>query len=29
MLNANDDTGILQSLKKFIAREYRWPSRSN
>jgi len=25
MLNANDDTGILQSLKKFIAREYRWP----
>lgn len=25
MLNANDDTGVLQSLKKFIAREYRWP----
>ena len=24
MLNANDDTGVLQSLKKFIAREYRW-----
>jgi CubicO group peptidase (beta-lactamase class C family) len=25
MVNANDDTGVLQSLKKFIAREYRWP----
>ena len=24
MLNANDDTGALQSVKKFIAREYHW-----
>jgi len=25
MLNANDDTGVLQSLKKFLAHTYQWP----